>query len=87
MPECEYNLYHCAVVLARCKKSRAVTDAMFSAKELANKFSDLPVPLHLRNAPTKLMADLGYSKGVRWEANFKHPKGFLPEDIKNTNFF
>ena len=87
MPECEYNLYHCAVVLARCEKSRAVTDAMYSAKELAEKFSDLSVPLHLRNAPTKLMADLGYSKGMQWKANFKHSKGFMPDELKNTNFF
>lgn len=87
MPECEYNLYHCAVVLARCEKSRVVTDAMFSAKELAEKYSELPVPLHLRNAPTKLMADLGYSKGTKWTAGFKHPEGFLPTELKDTNFF
>ncbi len=87
MPECEYNLYHCAVVLAKCEKSRVVADAMYSAKELADKFSDLPVPLHLRNAPTKLMSSLGYSKGMKWEANFKHPDGFLPDEIKDINFF
>jgi putative ATPase len=87
MPECEYNLYHCATVLARCEKSRVVTDAMYSAKEIADKFRDLPVPLHLRNAPTKFMADLGYSKGMKWKANFKHPLGFLPDEIKDINFF
>lgn len=87
MPECEYNLYHCAVVLARCEKSRIVTDAMYSAKELAEKFCDLPVPLHLRNAPTKLMADLGYSKGTKWTSGFKHPNGFLPDELKDINFF
>ncbi len=87
MPECEYNLFHCATVLAKCEKSRVVADAMYSAKDLADKYKDLSVPLHLRNAPTKLMADLGYSEGTQWKAGFKHPKGFLPEDIKNTNFF
>jgi len=74
-------------VLAKCEKSRAVTDAMYSAKKLADKFKSLPVPLHLRNAPTKLMADLGYSEGTEWKANFKHPKGFMPEEINNINLF
>lgn len=81
MPECEYNLYHCALVLAKCQKSREVADAMYSAKKLADQFMDSPVPLHLRNAPTKLMKDLGYQKGTKWEAGFRHPKGFLPEDV------
>jgi putative ATPase len=81
MPECQYNLFHCAAVLAKCQKSRVVADAMTKALAAADKFPDLPVPLHLRNAPTKLMKDLGYQKGYQWEANFKHTKGFLPDDI------
>lgn len=81
MPECEYNLYHCAMVLSKCEKSREATEAMYAAKKLADTFSDSPVPLHLRNAPTKLMKDLGYQKGTKWEAGFKHPKGFLPTDV------
>lgn len=81
MPECEYNLYHCALVLAKCDKSRESTNAMYEAKELAKKYQDSPVPLHLRNAPTKLMKDLGYQKGTKWEAGFRHPKGFLPDDV------
>lgn len=81
MPECEYNLYHCALVLAKCDKSREATNAMYAAKKLADHYSDAPVPLHLRNAPTKLMKDLGYQKGTKWEANFKHPKGFMPDSI------
>jgi putative ATPase len=87
MPECQYNLYHCATVLARCEKSRATTDAMYEAQQLAQDYADLPVPLHLRNAPTKLMKDLGYSQGTEWKAGFKHPKGFMPEDLKNTKIF
>ncbi len=81
MPECEYNLYHCALVLAKCEKSRESADAMYAAKQLAAQYSDSAVPLHLRNAPTKLMKDLGYQKGTKWEAGFKHPNGFLPDDI------
>jgi putative ATPase len=87
MPECEYNLYHCATVLAKCEKSRVVADAMYKAKQAARDNPDLPVPLHLRNAPTKLMKDLGYSKGTKWEANFKHPKGFLPPELDGFSVF
>jgi putative ATPase len=83
MPECQYNLFHCALVLAKCQKSREVADKMNRALKLAKDYPDLPVPLHLRNAPTKLMKDLGYQKGTKWEAGFKHPEGFLPEEIKD----
>jgi putative ATPase len=82
MPEVEYNLYHCATALARSQKSREITDLMSEAKSLAQTHSDLPVPLHLRNAPTDLMKDLGYGKGTRWEAGFKHPDGFLPPELQ-----
>ena len=81
MPECEYNLYQCASVLAKAPKSRAVANAMAGAKAAAREYPDLPVPLHLRNAPTKLMKDLGYNQGYKWEADFKHEKGFLPPEI------
>lgn len=82
MPESNYILYHTATALARSTKSREITELMKSAKELASKYPDSPVPLHLRNAPTKLMKNLGYNEGYEWKANFKHEKGFLPEDIK-----
>ncbi|HJQ09117.1 MAG TPA: replication-associated recombination protein A [Candidatus Saccharimonadales bacterium] len=87
MPECEYNLYHCAAVLAKTTKSRAAADAMAKAKSAAREHPDLPVPLHLRNAPTKPMKDLGYQKNYKWEADFKHHKGFLPPEIDGLNFF
>ena len=85
LPECQYNLYHCAAVLAKTKKSRTVADAMSAAQATARDYPDLPVPLHLRNAPTKLMKNLGYGKGTKWEAGFKHPKGFLPPELENLN--
>lgn len=87
LPECQYNLYHCATVLAKAKKSREVTSAMNAAQQAARNYPDLPVPLHLRNAPTKLMKNLGYAQGTKWEAGFKHLKGFLPSELENTNFF
>lgn len=81
MPECQYNLFHCALVLAKCQKSRAVADAMSKAQAAARDYADAAVPLHLRNAPTQLMKDLGYQKGTKWEAGFKHPQGFLPDEL------
>lgn len=87
MPECEYVLYHCATVLAGAKKSRAVTDAMQQAKTAALTHGTLAVPLHLRNAPTKLMSDLGYGKGTKWVADFKHPKGFLPPEVRDLQLY
>lgn len=87
MPECEYNLFHCATVLAKAPKSREVSNAMYAAKSAAKDHADLPVPLHIRNAPTKLMKDLGYGKGSKWEAGFAHPKGFLPSELSGLDFF
>lgn len=81
LPEANYNLYHCAAALARSEKSREIPDLMYAAKDLAKQFPDAPVPLHIRNAPTKLMKDLGYGKGYKWQANFEPKNGFLPEDI------
>ena len=86
MPECQYTLFHCAAALAKADKSRVVADAMSSALQAAKDFPDAQVPLHLRNAPTTLMKDLGYQKGTQWKAGFKHPDGFLPEELKELNF-
>lgn len=87
MPECQYNLFHCATVMAKAPKSREVTNAMNQAQSAAREYPDLPVPLHLRNAPTKLMKELGYGKGYKWKGGFKHQEGFLPPELANTDFF
>lgn len=81
LPEANYNLYHCAIALSRSAKSREVTDLMYAAKDLAKRHADAPVPLHIRNAPTKLMKDLGYNKGYEWKSDFKPTNGFLPDDV------
>lgn len=81
LPEAKYNLYHCATALARSKKSREITDMMQAAKQLASQYPDSPVPLHVRNAPTQLMKNLGYNKGYKWQADFIPERGFLPSDI------
>ena len=87
MPESSYILFHVATALAKSEKSRRTTDAMHRAQELAKRFNDAPVPLHLRNAPTKLMKDLGYAKDYKWEADFKHNNGFLPDELKGKKIF
>ena len=87
MPECQYNLFHCATVLAKTNKSRAVTNAMNQAQAAAREHPDLAVPIHLRNAPTKLMKELGYGQGYEWKPDFKHAAGFLPPELSNLDLF
>ncbi len=87
LPECEINLSHCATVLAKSQKSRESYDAWTKAKSAAAEYPDLPVPLGVRNAPTKLMKDLGYGKGSKWEAGYQHPDGFLPPELNDLNLF
>jgi putative ATPase len=81
MPESNYVLFHTAAALAKSQKSREASELMYAAKDLAKRYPDSQVPLHLRNAPTKLMKDLGYNEGYEWKADFKHKKGFLPDEI------
>jgi putative ATPase len=87
MPESNYILFHVATAFAKAAKSRQTSEAMTRAKILARQYPDAPVPLHLRNAPTKLMKDLDYGKDYKWEADFKHKKGFLPDELKDEKIF
>ena len=87
MPECQYSLFHCAAALAKAEKSRQAAEAMQRALRAAADFPEAPVPLHLRNAPTKLMKDLGYNKDYKWKANFQHKDGFLPDEVKDLKIF
>lgn len=75
-PEGELALAQATVFLAVAPKSNAVYTAFSQAMELAQKSSSLPVPMHLRNAPTKLMKDLGYSKAYRYPHD--EPSGYAP---------
>ena len=83
MPESKIILSHVAYALAKAKKSRVSYDAFMRAEQLANRTTDLPVPIWLRNAPTKLMQDLGFGEGQKWEAGFHLDKNYLPDEIKN----
>jgi putative ATPase len=87
MPESGLILAHTTVALALSKKSRRTTDVWYRALELARKAPNEPVPVWLRNAPTKLMQDLGYGKGQKWEAGFHLDKNYLPDSIKDQKIW
>lgn len=87
MPECEYTLYHCATVLAGAKKSRVVASAIQQAKAAAADTKNEPVPLHLRNAATITLKNLGYAKDYKWQDGFVHADGFLPAVLKDFDAF
>jgi putative ATPase len=89
-PEARIILAQCAVYLASSPKSNASYMAIEEALQLVRETGDLPVPLAVRNAPTKLMKELGYGKGYQYahsyEGNFVNME-FLPDKIKGTKFY
>ncbi len=87
MPEGGIVLSHVAVVLAKAKKNRDTYNAWARAQALAEKSMGSPVPTWLRNAPTKLMKDLGFGQGQQWTAGFHLDKNYLPDDIKDEKIF
>ena len=81
-PECQINLAHGVAYLATCKKSRASYDAYFEALADAKSEGNLPIPMRIRNAPTKLMKDLEYGKGYD-----KYDKeSYLPDKLKRKKY-
>ncbi|MEQ3640831.1 MAG: replication-associated recombination protein A [Alteromonas sp.] len=89
--EGERAIAQAAVYCALAAKSNAVYMAFSAAKALARKTSDAPVPMHLRNAPTSLMKDLGHGDGYRYAHNepnaFAAGETYLPESIAGTRFY
>jgi putative ATPase len=89
-PECRLILAQTVAYLATSPKSNASYMAMEEALSLVDKMGDLPVPLHIRNAPTKLMKDLGYGKDYKYahsyEDNFVNLE-YLPEQVSGTKLF
>ncbi|MDR0955523.1 MAG: replication-associated recombination protein A [Candidatus Nomurabacteria bacterium] len=81
LPECGINLSHTVVALCRSKKSRASYNEWTRAQKLAAQFPDAPIPLSIRNAPTRLMKNLGYNKGYKWQAGFKLAENYLPDAV------
>ncbi|MDE7115979.1 MAG: replication-associated recombination protein A [Muribaculaceae bacterium] len=89
-PEGRIILSECAIYLANSPKSNTAYAAIGAALETVERTGNLPVPLHLRNAPTKLMADLGYHKGYKYahdyEGNFVDQQ-YLPDGLENYKFW
>ncbi|HSX01364.1 MAG TPA: replication-associated recombination protein A, partial [Candidatus Saccharimonas sp.] len=77
LPEGRIILSHATIALSQAPKSRAAYDAIAAAGTAAREHPAAEVPLHLRNAPTKLMQELEYGKDYHWEPGFEHSKGFL----------
>jgi putative ATPase len=88
LPECGENLAHGVVYLSLCKKDRSAYNAYLMAMEDAKKYGNLPVPLKIRNAPTKLMKELEYGKGYAVEGYSKYTNDdLLPEKLKGKKYF
>lgn len=90
MPEAQLVLAHIATYLAKAPKSRMIPNALGKAKQLVYEFPNEPIPLHLRNAPTRLMKNLGYAKNYSWSESYVGPtkgQSFLPEKLKGKKLF
>ena len=90
-PEGELALAECVVYLAVAPKSNAVYVAYGAAREFVSKDASRPVPLHLRNAPTRLMKDLGYGKGYRYahdeEGGYAAGESYLPDGMEPPGWY
>lgn len=89
-PESRILLSQCAIYLATSPKSNASYTAINEAQQLVRQTGDLSVPLHLRNAPTKLMKELGYGDEYKYAHSYENnftQQDFLPESIKGTKLY
>ena len=88
LPECNVILAQVVVYLAKCKKSNELYVALNEAMSDVKVTSDEPVPLHLRNAPTKLMKNLNYGKGYKYSPDFdyKEDQSYLPEKLLGRKY-
>ncbi len=89
-PESRIILSQCAIYLATSAKSNASYMAINTAQKMVKQTGDLSVPLHLRNAPTKLMKELGYGDEYKYAHDYQNnftEQEFLPDEIKNTAFY
>ncbi|MBD5348540.1 MAG: replication-associated recombination protein A [Bacteroides sp.] len=89
-PEGRIILSECAIYLANSPKSNSAYLAIDAALDAVNKTGNLPVPLHLRNAPTKLMKDMGYHKGYKYAHDYAEnfvEQQYLPDELKESVFW
>ena len=90
MPECSVNLAHAVIFMSMAPKSNSAETAYLSAKQDALMQLSEPVPLHIRNAPTKLMKDLDYGKGYRYAHDYEEkmtPMDCLPESLTGKEYY
>ena len=99
-PECSINLAHGVAYLAQCKKDRRAYDGLRAAEQDVRQYGNLPIPLKIRNAPTKLMKELGYGKGyemypvsgstidakARTSNGVDDTESYLPEKLKGKKY-
>lgn len=88
MPECNIILAQAVIYMAKCKKSNNLYKAYEKAIADVKKYGNLPVPLHIRNASTELMKDLGYGKGYQYspDHNYQEKQEYLPQELKNRKY-
>jgi len=87
MPECSVHLAQCVIYLSNSKKDVTAYLAYGKAKADVEKYGNLPVPLHIRNAPTKLMKDLGYGKNYKYTPlENSTDQEYFPEEIRNHKY-
>ena len=89
MPECEIFLIQLAIYLSNAKKDNSAYIAELSVKEDIERYGNLPVPLNIRNAETKLMKDIGYGRGYEYDHDLKSKKSHqqcLPDKLKNRRY-
>ena len=88
MPECNVILAQAVVYMSKCKKSNNLYQAYEQAVIDVRKYGNLPVPLHIRNASTKLMKKLGYGKGYKYspDYNYKEKQEYLPKELKDRKY-
>ena len=89
-PEADLALAQAAVYLATAPKSNSIYAAYEKVKAVVRKTGSLPVPLHIRNAPTTLMKDLGYGKGYKYAHDFSQgivAQQYLPDQLKGSHFY
>ncbi|MCK5678957.1 MAG: replication-associated recombination protein A, partial [Flavobacteriaceae bacterium] len=90
VPESRIILSQCAIYLANSAKSNASYLAISKAQKMVKETGDLSIPLHLRNAPTKLMKELNYGKEYKYAHNYENnfiDQEFLPDEIKNSKIY
>ena len=90
MPECSVNLAQAVVYMAKSKKSNKLYEAYLKVQKDISDYPNEPVPLHLRNAPTKLMKNLGYGKNYKYTPKFENPENakqeYLPKKLKGRKY-